>query len=84
MASETETARVVYGDELRVGDVVDVMWGAGRDMITALKPYTGPLAQLWVPGEARIATFATGPAMTIEPLARFHLLACTSPIAEAA
>ena len=64
----------VRGTALRVGDTIEVWWRPGRDTITALAPYTGPLAYLWPEG-ARIASFAlnrTG--MTIEPQGSYQLL----------
>ena len=61
------------GKELKVGDTIEVWWG--RDRITALRPYNGPLAHLWADqGGARLADFAlnkTG--MTIEPHMRFDV-----------
>lgn len=54
------------GSELVAGDVIE-LWGR-QDRITELVPYTGPLAYLWEPEVARLATMAiskTG--VTIEP-----------------
>lgn len=67
----------VDGADLRVGDTIEVWWAGNRDTITALRPYTGPLACL---EGARLADFAllkTG--MTIEPGSRHVLLSRTSP-----
>lgn len=47
----------ILGSALRVGNTIDVWWQPGRDMITDLKPYTGPLRYIWKHG-AQIATFA--------------------------
>ena len=66
----------VSGTDLRVGDTIEVWWAGNRDTITALRPYTGPLACL---KDARLAEFAllkTG--MTIEPGSRHILLSRTS------
>lgn len=47
----------VRGASLKVGDTVAVWWRPKRDTITALRPYTGPLAHLFPKG-AQIAEFA--------------------------
>jgi hypothetical protein len=45
--------------DLRIGDVVEVWWKPRRDVITGIKPYTGPLMCL---GEgAKIIEFANCP-----------------------
>lgn len=65
----------ILGASLKVGDTIAVWWKPGRDTITELKPYAGPLAHLWK-GKARIASFAiltTG--MTIDPNERFQRIA---------
>lgn len=56
----------VRGNELRVGDTIEVWWSPRRDTITNLTPYTGPLKHIFTAG-ARIALFAlnTG-GMTID------------------
>lgn len=66
--------QIVLGRDLAVGDVVD-LW-IGRQTITDLFPYVGPLSYLWAhQGGARIAAFAaTTLGMTIEPIARFTVL----------
>lgn len=63
------------GKELNVGDTIQVWWGNGRDTITALRPYRGPLAYLWANhGGARLADFALNSVgMTIEPQMVFEL-----------
>ena len=65
----------VFGKELRVGDTIVVWWSPGRDTITELRPYDGPLAHLFPEG-AQLAEFAlntTG--MTIDNSAFFELIA---------
>lgn len=47
----------VTGAELRVGDVIE-LWYARRVTITALRPYTGPLAGLFAPAGAQLAECA--------------------------
>ena len=66
--------QTVLGRDLRVGDVVE-LW-IGKQTITDLFPYVGPLSHLWEKdGGARIAAFAaTNLGMTIEPIARFTVL----------
>lgn len=68
-------AEFKLGKQLKVGDTIEVWWGNGRDTITRLLPYNGPLAYIWAEhGGARLADFAlnkTG--MTIEPHMRFVL-----------
>lgn len=62
------------GKDLRVGDTIETWWAPGRDTITELRPYRGPLAYLWPEG-ARIAAFALFKVgMTIEPQADFVVL----------
>jgi len=57
------------GKDLKVGDTIGVWWSGGRDRITRLTPYRGPLEYLWEnDGGARIADFAVNrTGMTIEP-----------------
>lgn len=45
------------GSALKVGDTIEVWWAPRRDTITALRPYTGPLAQHFPQG-AQLAEFA--------------------------
>lgn len=76
MTRSRVSAVEVCGADLRVGDTIEVWWAGNRDTITALRPYTGPLACL---KGARLADFAllkTG--MTIEPGSR-HVLLCRAP-----
>jgi hypothetical protein len=48
----------IRGSELKVGDAIEVSWfGVKADIITGLRPYTGPLAYLF-PDGAQLATFA--------------------------
>ena len=47
----------VRGGDLRVGDVIEVWWQPRRDTIIELRPYRGPLANLF-PAGAQIAIFA--------------------------
>lgn len=47
------------GGELRVGDIIRI-WHSRQCMITALRPYTGPLAYLW-PNGAQLADLAPSP-----------------------
>lgn len=53
------------GSELKVGDLIKVWWPPGRDRIVSLRPYTGPLANLFPQG-AQIAAFEFCSGMTIE------------------
>lgn len=62
----------VNGADLRVGDTIEVWWANHRDTITAMSPYTGPLACLKGARIAEFALFKTG--MTIEPGSRHVLL----------
>jgi hypothetical protein len=54
-SEERPGAWIVSGDELRVGDVIDVWWQPNRDQITALREYNGPHKPL---GCIAIADFA--------------------------
>ena len=65
------------GKELRFGDTIEVWWGNGRDTITGLRPYNGPLSYLWhkYGACARLADFALNKVgMTIEPQIMFNVL----------
>lgn len=66
----------ILGKHLKQGDTIAVWWGAGRDTITDLAPYTGPLRYLWDDqGGAQLAAFALNPVgMTIEPMCRYTVL----------
>lgn len=63
------------GKQLKVGDTIKVWWSGGRDTITALRPYNGPLEYLWAKdGGARLADFALNKSgMTIEPMMGFEV-----------
>ena len=50
-------AKRVHGSELKVGDTILVWFSGGRDTITKLEPYRGPLAHLF-PAGAQLASFA--------------------------
>lgn len=63
------------GNELKVGDSIAVMWRPGRDTITALRPYTGPLAPLFSAG-ASLASFGINASgMTIDHDQTFEVMA---------
>jgi len=47
----------VAGADLHVGDTIEAWWRPGRDTITNLEPYTGPLSH-YFPHGAQLATFA--------------------------
>lgn len=67
--------RWIPGHELRVGDTIRVWWNPGRDTITGLEEYTGPLATTFSEG-ARIATFAILPrGMTLPNAEAYELVA---------
>jgi hypothetical protein len=60
--------------QLKIGDTIKVWWRPGRDSITALRPYTGPL-RATLGDETKVAEFAlneTG--MTLEGDAVFEVL----------
>ena len=62
----------IRGGDLQVGDTIRVWWRPGRDTITALTGYDGPLKGILGAG-TRIAHFAlitTG--MTIPPETRYE------------
>lgn len=48
--------------DIKIGDTLDVWWGNGRDTITDLKPYNGPLVRVLGEGTklASFALFSTG------------------------
>jgi hypothetical protein len=61
----------ISGKELQIGDTIEVWWTPGRDTVTTLRPYSGPLANLF-PDGAQIAGFALlGTGMTIDNAERF-------------
>jgi hypothetical protein len=61
--SEPAAVAVLLGKDLRVGDVIEVWWSAGGDMIASLAPYGGRLRCL---AGARIAELAvSGFGMTL-------------------
>ncbi len=64
----------ITGDQLRVGDTIEVWWQPKRATITALRPYNPPAVMGLPPGNWRIAQFAVGPDMTIEPGATYTVL----------
>lgn len=76
MTRSRASAVEVSGADLRVGDTIEVWWAGNRDTITALRPYTGPLACLQGARLAEFALLKTG--MTIEPGSR-HVLLCRAP-----
>jgi hypothetical protein len=54
------------GSALCIGDVIAVWWTPGHDIITNLRPYSGPLAPIF-PHGAQLADFALNKSgMTIE------------------
>lgn len=56
-AKQKPNTRRVFGRDLKVGDVIEVWWKPGLDRITRLRPYEGPLTNLF-PHGAQIASFA--------------------------
>lgn len=65
----------VLGKDLKTGQAIEVWWSGGRDIITGLRPYAGPLAYLFPEG-AQLAEFAvlkTG--MTIDNSDYYRVLA---------
>jgi hypothetical protein len=59
--------------QLKVGDTIKVWWRPGRDTITALKPYTGPLLNTLGQG-TKLASFALNTSgMTLEVNAIFEV-----------
>jgi hypothetical protein len=57
----------VLGKALKVGDVIETWWRPGRDRITRLLPYKGPLLEILGNG-TRLADFALYKVgMTIPP-----------------
>ena len=60
--------KIVYkrGRNLKIGDIVEFWFG--RDTITNLKEYIGPLSYLWEPPGAKLADLAISKVgITIEP-----------------
>lgn len=72
MTRSRVSAVEVDGANLRVGDTIEVWWAGNRDTVTALRPYTGPLACLKGARLAEFALLKTG--MTIEPGSRHRVL----------
>ena len=71
----------ILGSDLKVGDTIEVWWVPRRDTITALQPYTRPLAHIFPKG-ALLADFAINQSgMTIE---RDHDFAVIGRLSEAA
>lgn len=57
---------------LKAGDTIRVWWRPGRDTITDLRDYDGPIPEL---RGGRIASFALNPTgMTLEPGAEWELI----------
>ena len=64
------------GSELRAGDVIEVWWAPRRDIITALRPYNGPIAEL---RDAFLADFAINRiGMTIEAHMTYRVIASSA------
>lgn len=62
------------GRDLVVGDTIKVWWKPGRDTITELRIYQGPLLSVF-PDGARIANFALNTAgMTIDNAALYEVV----------
>lgn len=60
--------------QLKVGNTIKVWWTPGRDTITALRPYTGPLLGLLGTG-TKLADFALNTSgMTLEAGASFEMI----------
>jgi len=77
LANTTCLPQRTLGKQLRVGDTIEAWWGNGRDTITGLRPYNGPLSHLWdrYGGGARLADFAINKVgMTIESQMLFNVL----------
>jgi len=72
MSRGTITAAEVGASGLRVEDTIEVWWTPGRDTITALRPYNGPLECLKGGYLADFALSKTG--MTIEPGSSYVVL----------
>lgn len=59
-------------NQLKVGDTIEVWWRPGRDTITTIEPYKGPLLATLGIG-TKIARFALNPVgMTLEAGAIFN------------
>lgn len=57
----------VLGSELRVGDTIKVWWSPLQDTIIGLKPYDGPLKEIFAPKGAILAYFLSNKSgMTVE------------------
>lgn len=60
--------------QLKVGDTIKVWWQPGRDTITGLKPYNGPLLETLGRG-TKLAEFAINKCgMTLEAGASFETI----------
>jgi hypothetical protein len=64
---------IVRGVDLRVGNMIEVWWKPGFDIITELTPYSGPLIYLF-PDGAQLATFVTRAMMTIDNADYYHVV----------
>lgn len=65
-ASEVKHWETVFGRQLVEGDVIRTWFSDGKDRITHLSPYVGPLASIFKEG-AQIAAFAlSNVGMTID------------------
>jgi hypothetical protein len=62
-----------HGWELVVGDVIEVWWQPGRDIVTALRHYNGPIKELHGGFLADFAINRVG--MTIEPQMMYQVVA---------
>jgi len=70
----------IDGNDLRIGDTIEVWWAPNRDTIIGLAPYKGPLEHLWSKyGGAAIGRFALMKGgMTIEPQIRYLVFSRSS------
>lgn len=60
--------------QLKIGDTIEVWWRPGRDTITALKPYNGPLLSTLGEG-TKLADFELNKCgMTLESGAIFEVV----------
>ncbi|WKZ86250.1 hypothetical protein N5B55_04690 [Ralstonia pickettii] len=64
------------GRDLEAGDVIEVWWKPRRDIITALRPYNGPIECLRGGFLADFAINRVG--MTIEPDALYRVVASSA------
>jgi hypothetical protein len=62
-AQRTNAMTKIKGSDLKKDDML-ILW-FGRQRVTQLEPYNGPIAHLFKEG-AQIATFDTGKRMTID------------------